>query len=596
MFALRSEARAKREWEKYAACSTLPDPADQADLNSFLTMQRGELDPSSLDFNKAVEICDANERVVAQVLTYAAKLREDGGSPQALAELEQTVVGLRDLTLSLLDRVTLNYVRQSDELIDERGIIQLQCLRGDIKYALWILYPDEGEKVTVTEIDFEDIGVALRRLPMSLRLSTVGIRIVQLKYDQLSRSSSRPLPFVAVGGVFLFQQVSIPDQARRLRGWMRKDCSAASEGLTMLKYPSDGKDTGLSDIVVKFKIPDTLYLDGTTKPLVGWWDSENKCWRTDGLREKDTKLDLKTRVLTIKVWRMEPFAMLQPRALDFPYKAWALVRNETEPGAVDLTLRGSRFNVVIRATAGGVQLLSPVLPQFSGVMKAGELLLRLKDAGINVAPSNEDAAFCKKPIKDKKVEARVYRGIASVAGVFDVCGSRYSSTQGPDAALVKVRECGWTPPEPPAEEAKEEDQEPPKKLSKKELKALAKQQKLEEEKRLADEAAAKEHQELMDIITGETVDDKKIKAISDDADGWRTVLATRSKWAFIKSSRYHLRERIIEDAEGLVSHASLGMSLAEAYPGKVKALGGVETLLQETVRGLLNLVRVAVFH
>merc|ERR1712146_819827 len=134
-------------------------------------------------------------------------------------------------------------------------------------------------------------------------------------------------------------------------------------------------------------------------------------------------------------------------------------------------------------------------------------------------------------------------------------------------ALVKIRESGYIAPEPQAQPEPEEV-DPNAKPDPEVLKQ---------------EAAAKEREELMAVMTGETIEEKKMKQISDDNDGWKTASVSKDKWMLMNSSKFHLRRHQCEPSEGCTTHLSLVQIIKESYPTKAKELEEVPDLLQETV-------------
>jgi len=224
-----------------------------------------------------------------------------------------------------------------------------------------------------------------------------------------------------------------------------------------------------------------------------------------------------------------------------------------------------------------------VIPEFEHFMSPGILLTKMQRAGINIIPTNDDAKFCSKPLKTSILEAKVHANLADVVGVMDISASRYSSSQDAKVGLVKIRSCDYKPPcESEQEKQEVEADEAPAPAPTKE--------------ELAEQEKEKERQELLAIITKETVEDRKLKKISDDTDGWRTVLITETKCLFPNATKFAVRKKILEEAEGQESHFSLRDCITKAMPEKTEAFDSVPCLLQRNVRKTLNVVRLMVFH
>mmetsp|Transcript_12607 Transcript_12607/g.22889 ORF Transcript_12607/g.22889 Transcript_12607/m.22889 type:complete len:659 (-) Transcript_12607:48-2024(-) len=581
LLSVEQSIKADNDWESYLDCSELPDPENLSDLNSFVTMQKEEVDPESMDLDHVIRTCHQNERVVDRIQASMGKLMEEANLGPRLHKLKNTSRDLHDISVKMIDRITLTMVRNGEDLTDKNGIFQTDAGIGKIRFGAWIRYPDEKKQKNsdVGDIEFENIGIIISKIPMGLRIERTGIRVMHLNFDCLPPAALKNQAYVPIGGMFYIQRLAIPEEADRPRGWVRRNLDTITKDLNFLKYPKNGKDSGMLDLYVTIKLPDDLFID-TDKPKIGWYDHVAKEWKFDGIREKESVYHSESKCLTMKIWRMEPFAIVNPRALDFPYKTWSLTQSAEEKGSVDLVLSGSRFEAKLRVSAQGVTLISPKIAQFENVVASpGNLLLKLQECGINLLPTDDDADFCRKPLKLKELETKAHAELASVAGLMNLRASKYNGSQGEGTVLVKIREVGYRP-----------------KLNVK-LEAAAGEDEGEEKsaEEIAKEKSVAERKELMAILTGETPEDKKLKEIDDDIEGWKTVCSTQGKWIAIDANRFNLRNKIYEPAEGCMSHLMLKDAALEVFPN-TKDESEVPVLLQKNVERLLNLVRVLVFH
>mmetsp|Transcript_12902 Transcript_12902/g.20677 ORF Transcript_12902/g.20677 Transcript_12902/m.20677 type:complete len:666 (+) Transcript_12902:65-2062(+) len=585
-----AEIRKRHDWQEFLSCSELPDPNDAPQLNSFITMQQEEIGKHSVDLVKVLQVCNKSSEMLRIIEDAMAEYIQEGDNGAGYERLQKSRDCLREKTLNFLDQVTLNLLRHGEQMVDKHGILLRGASNGGLNLGLWIRYPDESKQKNsdVADISWKDIGASLARLPMELRIVRTGVRFLQIDFDQVSTKAKKLQAYVSVGGLFKISRIDIPVEATRPRGWLRQDENDSTRDLSVLKYPKNGIDNGMLDIQVEVKIPESVFIpaNALTTWRIGWWDAEKETWVFDGVRE-GFKIDEKTRSLSLKVWRMECFAILQPRSLDFPYIEWRLICNTEEKGpSVTLTLTGSRYEVKIKISADGARLVYPEIPSFSEKpMATGSLLFGLQRAGLNLIPTQEDAKFCCKTPKTQKLLEKANSCIASVAGVLDIMSSNYSCSQGPNAALIKIREKNYSPPPKKVVEEKQEEEESAPALSKEELKQLE----IQREK-------AAERKELIAVMTKETAEDRKNKAISDDKDGWRTALALDTKWMLPKASRFHLRKNKYEVAEGMETHLTLKLCVSSVFPDAAKEFANANLLLQRNVRRVLNLVDVLTFH
>lgn len=173
-------------------------------------------------------------------------------------------------------------------------------------------------------------------------------------------------------------------------------------------------------------------------PVFGWWDEARGQWQREGA--SCLNYDPELRQVELSLSCLKPFAIIQPRALDYPYREWSLTTLSTNSCLIKV--RGSRFQIAFEVTAGApgvpmqpgmpggrynsygdrdnssgqseyqkkayfkggyVRLVEPNFPQlahiFNKPMGPGELLMALSHSGINLLPADEDAIFSRKPLK-----------------------------------------------------------------------------------------------------------------------------------------------------------------------------------------------------
>lgn len=214
-------------------------------------------------------------------------------------------------------------------------------------------------------------------------------------------------------------------------------------------------------------------------------------WETEGIAGQS--YDPTTRVANLTLATLKPFAIIQPRALDFPYLNWSVT--PTGPNNARFSVTGSRFEVVFEIVGGKcrfvkiatlghfflsfhtifndstifrlVQPSDPVLdPIFKKLMDPGLLLTRMARAGINLMPTDDDAKFCRKPLKTvlaatvrtlsvplilwicilhciptciQDLEPFLHKHLSMISGIFEVKGSNWNSSSEPGQCLFMCR-------------------------------------------------------------------------------------------------------------------------------------------------------------
>lgn len=308
-----------------------------------------------------------------------------------------------------------------------------------------------------------------------------------------------PVNFVSVGGIISIEQLALPPPPKKAKGWVMRDITALSKTIQIVPYPAASEEgnaanaaaaaagpgalaggTSQAPMRVSFMLPAYVFLDDR-EPHFGWWDARHSVWRQEGVSLTRYEPRVDGGLVHLSLTLLKPVAIIQPRALDFPYRSWHLKPAHTTASVAgmaaassaassaqdadlngaassssssgpdldalsrvfELSLSGSRFSVDFEVGEDHARLLNPISPVLaelnSSQMLPGILLNRMARAGINVQPTVEDAAYCRKPLKSLVLTAALHEHLALVAPVFEIAGSPFNSSRSTRKCLVRVR-------------------------------------------------------------------------------------------------------------------------------------------------------------
>lgn len=399
---------------------------------------------------------------------------------------------LRDIAAAKIDFLTAQFLSRADEYEDhETKVMNRSHNTEDIAWGVWV--HTSAKQGRIKKIEFPKIGFNIE-LPVALQKSRTSIRVVRTLFDHVSGKSELsgagplvppgeqpdknkrattpngspitgppPLNFVSVGGIINIEQLALPPAPKKAKGWVMRDITPLSRTIQIAPYPATSTEgmeggtaaalplagglnpnaagTSQAPLRVTFTLPGHLYLDSALEPHFGWWDGRNGCWRQEGVTL--TKWEPKDNTVNLSLTLLKPVAVIQPRALDYPYRDWSLIPSPESSTTSILTLLGSRFSVVVELVDGHCRLLaptSPVLTDFNTtLLLPGVLFSRMARSGINVQPTLADAQYCRKPIKDISLTAALHEHIALAGQVFDVAACNFNSSRGPLSCMFRVR-------------------------------------------------------------------------------------------------------------------------------------------------------------
>jgi len=445
------QVKLQEEWEKYLECNPLPDVASTSSLSTYLSELEEVDDEAHLEkpheqVEKTLAICSKSEALSDLMDGAMGRCLQDS-DPEKFENLTNYRNTLRDVSTAKLDRLTQGFLHQADLYANEEAVAVKSAGTDVVKFGLWV---HTSAKVSrVKEINYEEIGISIV-LPVALQKTRTCIRAIQMSYDHMKRKVSKEEDgkkkkkkkldrFRAVGGVVMLDQFGLPPPPKEAKGWIMREITPLTKSLLHVPYPSKGEGGAASNqgvITLTYKIPEYIFVN-CDYPEFGWYDETKGMWEREGV--SCLSYDSKTRSATLQLGLLKPFAVVQPRALDFPYLFWSITTTANKTGLI--SVRGSRFSVELEVIGGKLQLLGPsegVLKEHCNkLMDPGKLLLTLSRVGLNLIPNDDDAKFCRKAIK--RNESIIHQHISKVAGVVDLQFSTWNGGCSTDKVVFEAK-------------------------------------------------------------------------------------------------------------------------------------------------------------
>ena len=337
-----------------------------------------------------------------------------------------------------------------------------------VSYGIWI--HNSSKHGRVKRIEFTNIGIQLE-LPVAFQKNRTSLRVIRMNcdctsdqryhtgvfaynplvqgYNQHSEDKysaeqikSNTYHFVSVGGIINIEQLALPAPVKRAKGWTLKEHMTHNDSVTVVPYPAvTDNDTvqtsSHAPLRIQYTLSDTLYLD-EREPHYGYWDNKQHSWKQDGITL--TKFDPIKRSVNITLNVLKPFAIIQPRALDFPYRYWSIHNVDNN---IHIGVQGSRFTVTVSVVQDKTQLVSPVSTVLHtlnhNLYSPADLLSQLCATGINVMPTVADILYCRKPQKSMELLHTLHIQLALVLDCFAVDSCIVSSNVDCNSAVFRVK-------------------------------------------------------------------------------------------------------------------------------------------------------------
>uniref|UniRef100_A0A7S1G676 IC97/Casc1 N-terminal domain-containing protein n=1 Tax=Bicosoecida sp. CB-2014 TaxID=1486930 RepID=A0A7S1G676_9STRA len=166
------------EWEKTLACSTKPDPSDDAAINTYVTEQMETSEPR---LEKAGKIVDHTAQIVNDLNVELARVRglHDYVRVGRLLDFRRR---LYDVVTKKLDEATANVLTYSSEYMEDplAGELMVQHKFGDTSYAIWV--NKGGRALRMKSLPFTEVGLQVD-VPKPIATQNVAIRTIWHEFD-----------------------------------------------------------------------------------------------------------------------------------------------------------------------------------------------------------------------------------------------------------------------------------------------------------------------------------------------------------------------------------------------------------------------------
>ncbi|KAJ3215408.1 hypothetical protein HDU67_000453 [Dinochytrium kinnereticum] len=284
------------EWKRFLDCHSLPDPADERGLNTYLSLWKEESlgpdDETSLQnllnvLPNIEKLCDEITKVMA---TMADKQKET-----EYQQLKTHLLELRLLIQVKWDLVTTRVLQHVDHFqVEANENFQHSCGIDRYSFGVWgNLTKNPRHKA----IDFGNINLSMT-LPKPIALATVSVRMLyETGYTATIPflEQEGPIHNSVVGGILYFDLFEMPDPPKNFDKWIIRQILSPSGKLKKLTYPfkkpvteaNDEEDEGLADTniwptLVSYEIFPSSFIHKESAKIMSWVESE-KMWTEENI-------------------------------------------------------------------------------------------------------------------------------------------------------------------------------------------------------------------------------------------------------------------------------------------------------------------------
>ena len=469
-----AKARVRPLDDKYLACDPLPDPTNERDLTTFITLWKEDQDKN---LHQAVSNAQIAENVIKEMQNICGEALAMYDEKKLTWCREYTEL-MREIELKKYDEVCAyilefletytkltpeeiaelknsNKTRGKGDLTQREKILLLENTK-DLMFSLWGNV--QGKSVMHKRIEFGPYEAAM---PMNKATMQIIFRCMWTSYDYLSPYKIQD--DIVVGGVVDFQMYEYPKPCMKAHSkfirskvltsfaeWVMRKVLPVHERLNKQPFPESAAGNAIeTPVEVSFKIPPYLFIgDDITALKIGVWDSNKGEWSTDYIAfgKEDSKKD--SRQILFTTTKFAPMAMLQSRCMDYPYQNWKLRCTKDDLAVLDLFTK--RIKLVFEISPLTVRLVNCDIQELQHLVnidfQPGYLLLELQKCGVNLMPRDEDAKLAGIELKDRAAEERAIIDISNSVRAFHFRKAKWNQGVaaeegiGSSQVLIRLRE------------------------------------------------------------------------------------------------------------------------------------------------------------
>jgi len=302
----------------------------------------------------------------------------------------------------------------------------------DIKIGMF------GKCVTKQNAKFLEFEIgATCVLPRTHQSSQVIIKGAWTAFNWITKN--KYYPDLAVGGIVDLKFYAFPEQYKEQKYWKIRNIYGVQDRLQYLPFPEPNSQSGES-MNLQYTLPQSVWISENPEIRVALWDEATESFSSEQIDK--LMFDKQARTLTFHTVKLAPFAFLQTRITDYPYKSWDLRCVENDVAMVTVETQRTTFTFEVGVNyACLINRDDPELQHIVGnKWEPGYLLLELQKCGINLLPIDDDAALAKMGLKERAAEERAITDIVTTMRSVAFRSSKWNKEAGDERVFCKLRE------------------------------------------------------------------------------------------------------------------------------------------------------------
>ncbi|XP_059258779.1 dynein axonemal intermediate chain 7 isoform X4 [Mustela nigripes] len=494
---LKRDTRLLSQWKHYIQCDGSPDPSISPEINTFISLWKEETNEtleeviakSKLVLKQASTLADLDsgnmEKVIQDenVTLYVwANLKKNPRYKSV--RFSETQIGFEiprilatsDIALRLLhthyDHVTP--LRPVPTSLREYTATVNHLVKDEVKYeetAVDKELQEEGkqqenesnsvdeeqtkfEEQSGSEVQTSFVQEESEATKCEVEMKLLSETVLSAQFLLIKNANEKPYifednevdlcQFTTLGGVYHLDILELPPQCKPMKGWMIVEI--LKEGLQKYIYPPETTEdveteNAFPPIEVTLEVQENVIL--FEDPMVARWDAEGKHWQTDGISNVSYKPE--DRLVTFSLETLGPVTLIQDAHINMPFQSWELTPLDVDQVLLTVTTVFTTIQIQIKENLCLLASITLSNKKHFSILEGKwmtpiSFICALKEAGLNIFPSEHSHFYVVINYKDPLIEMKAYRQLALLSSAFAFGWSKWNIVCSSNKVIVKLKE------------------------------------------------------------------------------------------------------------------------------------------------------------
>ncbi|VCW96804.1 unnamed protein product, partial [Gulo gulo] len=176
-------------------------------------------------------------------------------------------------------------------------------------------------------------------------------------------------------------------------------------------------------------------------PMVARWDAEGKHWQTDGISNVSYKSE--ERLITFSLETLGPVTLIQDAHINMPFQSWELTPLDVNKVLLTVTTVFTKIQIQIKENLCMLASIKLSNKKHFSILEGKwmtpiSFICALKEAGLNIFPSEHSHFYVVINYKDPLTEMKAYRQLALLSSAFAFGWSKWNIVCSSKKVIVKV--------------------------------------------------------------------------------------------------------------------------------------------------------------